>query len=138
MGGWKEALSAACCSETAAAKAPNSVGGRSAATAAKLAAVVAGGEADCGFGVRGAAERFGLAFTREVSEQYLLVLPREAMHRKPYSLLKRLLSSQAYKQTLGATAGSEARGSGRLIELKQIPSLLRLPARRAARQTVAK
>ena len=100
--------------------------------------MVAGGEADCGFGVRGAAERFGLAFTREVSEQYLLVLPREAMHRKPYSLLKRLLSSQAYKQTLGATAGSEARGSGRLIELKQIPSLLRLPARRAARQTVAK
>ncbi len=103
-----------------------------------VAAVVAGGEADCGFGVRGAAERFGMAFTREVSEQYLLVLPREAMHRKPYSLLKRLLSSQAYKQALGSTAGSEARGSGRLIELKQIPTLLRLPARRAARQPVAK
>lgn len=102
-----------------------------------VAAVVAAGEADCAFGVRGAAERFGLAFQREVNEQYLLVLPREAMHRKPYSLLKRLLSSQAYKQTLGATAGSEARGSGRLIELKQIPTLLRLPARRAARQPLS-
>ena len=103
-----------------------------------VAAVVAAGEADCAFGVRSAAERFGLAFQREVSEQYLLVLPRESMHRKPFSLLKRLLSSQAYKQALGATAGSEARGSGRLIELKQIPALLRLPARRAARPPGAK
>jgi molybdate transport repressor ModE-like protein len=97
-----------------------------------VAAVVAAGEADCAFGVRAAAERFGLAFHQEVNEQYLLVLPREAMHRKPFSLLKQLLSSQAYKQALGATAGTDARGSGRVLDIKQVAALLHLPARRRA------
>lgn len=100
-----------------------------------VAAVVAAGEADCGFGVRTAAERFGLAFHREVTEKYLLVLPRDLLHRKPYSLLKRSLASQAYKQALKAVAGSDLTGSGRLVELKQIPALLDLPKGRAGKHT---
>ena len=96
-----------------------------------VAAVVAAGEADVAFGARAAAERFGLAFHREVSEQYLLVLPKEHMHRKPFSLLKHTLSSRGYKQRLASLSGSEGRGSGRVVEVKQMPALLRMPTRRA-------
>ena len=96
-----------------------------------VAAVVAAGEADVAFGARAAAERFGLAFHREVSEQYLLVLPREMMHRKPFSLLKTTLASRTYKQRLAGIAGSDARGSGRLIEVRQLQEALRVPGRRA-------
>ena len=96
-----------------------------------VAAVVAAGEADVAFGARAAAERFGLAFHREVTEQYLLVLAREFMHRKPFSLLKATLASRAYKQRLAGIVGCEARGSGRLLELRQIPEFLRMPRRRA-------
>ena len=96
-----------------------------------VAAVVAAGEADVAFGARAAAERFGLVFHREVTEQYLLVLPRESMHRKPYSLLKSTLASRAYKQRLAGISGSDARGSGRLLEVRKVPELLRMPARRS-------
>ena len=97
-----------------------------------VAAVVAAGEADVAFGARAAAERFGLVFHHETTEQYLLVLPRELMHRKPFSLLKTTLASRAYKQRLADIPGADARGSGRVLELRQIAELLRRPARRAA------
>ncbi|MGH8595914.1 MAG: substrate-binding domain-containing protein [Gammaproteobacteria bacterium] len=97
-----------------------------------VAAVIAGGEADAGFGARAAAEKFGLAFWPEVTEKYLLVMSREALRRKPLALIPRLLASQRYKHELGEIAGSNARGSGKQLDLKHVQSLIRLP-RRAVR-----
>jgi molybdate-binding protein len=91
-----------------------------------VAAIVAAGEADAAFGTRAAAERFGLQFHRELSEKYLLALTREDLHRKPYALVQRLLGSQAYKRALAAVPGCDTRASGKLIELKQLPTIAKL------------
>lgn len=101
-----------------------------------VAALVAAGQADVAFGTRAAAERLGLAFHREVTEKYLLVLAREDLHRKPYALLRRLLASTAYKRALAAIPGCDTRGSGRVVELKQLPVIAKL-AKAAARPSVA-
>lgn len=91
-----------------------------------VAALVAAGQADVGFGTRAAAERLGLVFRREVTEKYLLVLAREDLHRKPYALLRRLLASTSYKRALAAVPGCDTRGSGRVIEVKQLAGIARL------------
>lgn len=101
-----------------------------------VAALVAAGQADVAFGTRAAAERLGLAFHREVTEKYLLVLAREDLHRKPYALLRRLLASTAYKRALAAVSGCDTRGSGRVVELKQLPVIAKL-AKAAARPSAA-
>ncbi len=101
-----------------------------------VAALVAAGDAEVAFGTRGAAERFGLDFHREVAEKYLLALPREDIHRKPCALVQRLLGSTAFKRALASTPGCDTRASGRLVELKQVPTLARLaPAARKPRGT---
>jgi len=91
-----------------------------------VAAMVAAGDAHVAFGTRAAAERFGLAFHLEVSEKYLLAVPREDIHRKPCALLQRLLGSTTYKRALAATPGCDTRGSGKLVELKQVAALAKL------------
>jgi putative molybdopterin biosynthesis protein len=97
-----------------------------------VAAVIAGGAADVGFGAQAAAETFGLDFWPEVFEKYFLVVPREAMHRKPISAVQRLLNSQAYKRQLNKVPGSDGRSSGKRLEPKQVPTLIRAtPGRRA-------
>lgn len=103
-----------------------------------VAALVAAGQADVAFGTRAAAETLGLQFHREVTEKYLLALAREDLHRKPYAALRRLLASTAYKRALGAVPGCDVRGSGRVIELKQLPLIAKLAkaAPRTARGTV--
>jgi molybdate transport repressor ModE-like protein len=99
-----------------------------------VAAMVAAGDAHVAFGTRAAAERFGLDFHREVNEKYLLAVPREDIHRKPCALLQRLLGSTAYKRALAASPGCDTRGSGKLVELKQVATLAKLaPAARKAR-----
>ena len=94
-----------------------------------VAAVIAGGAADVGFGVRAAAEKFALAFWPTISEKYLIVARREALARAPGALVQRLLRGQAYKRLLAAAAGSDARATGKLIEVKHVPALLKFNAR---------
>ncbi len=89
-----------------------------------VAAVIAGGEADVGFGARAAAAKFGLAFWPEVSEKYLLVGAREALASEPLAAIRRLLAGQAYQRELKKIPGGDARGAGRRIELKALPALL--------------
>ena len=91
-----------------------------------VAALIAAGQADVGFGTRVAAERLGLRFHHEVTEKYLLVLARSDLHRKPYALLRRVLASTAYTRALAGVPGCESRGSGRTLEIKQVPTVARL------------
>ncbi|MBI2803241.1 MAG: helix-turn-helix transcriptional regulator [Gammaproteobacteria bacterium] len=89
-----------------------------------VAAVIAGGAADVGFGARTAAEQFGLTFWPEVTEKYLLAVAREALPRKPFSALPRLLAGAAYKRLLAGIPGSDSRAAGKAIELKQVAALI--------------
>ena len=92
-----------------------------------VAAVIASGGADVGFGVRSAAQKFQLEFWPEVAEKYLVVVPREPLRRKPLSLVPRLLASQAYKHLLNETPGSDSRGSGKQLDMKHVATLIRGP-----------
>lgn len=95
-----------------------------------VAAVIAGGAADVGFGARAAAAQFNLAFWPEVTEKYLLAIKREATHRKPCSVLLRALSSKAYKTQFADIPGSDSRGSGKQLDLKHVLPLIRNAAKR--------
>lgn len=99
-----------------------------------VAAVIASGGAEVGFGARAAAEKFQLDFWPEVTEKFLVVMPREELRRKPLSLVPRLLAGQAYKHLLNETPGSDSRGSGKQLDLKHVPSLIRGPLK-AGRRT---
>ncbi len=98
-----------------------------------VAAVIAGGAADVGFGAHAAAQKFGLEFWPEVSEKYFVVVPREGLHRKPISVVHKTLAGQAFKRALTAVAGSDGRGSGKQIELKSVPTLLHFAPRTTRR-----
>lgn len=101
-----------------------------------VAALVAADDAQVGFGTRAAAGRFGLEFHREVTEKYLLAMPREDIHRKPGAVVQRLLGSTGYKRALASTPGCDTRASGRLVDLKQVPLLAKLaPVARRSRGT---
>jgi len=92
-----------------------------------VAAVIASDGAEVGFGARAAAEKFQLDFWPEVTEKYLVVVPREQMRRKPLSLVPRLLASQAFKHLLNQTPGSDSRGSGKQLDLKHVAGFIRGP-----------
>jgi molybdate transport repressor ModE-like protein len=96
-------------------------------THSAVAAMIASGAADVGFGVRAAAEVQRLAFHPEVNEKYLLAVAREDLARKPLALIPRLLSGQVYKRRLNETPGNDARASGKQLEIKHVPILIRPP-----------
>ncbi len=89
-----------------------------------VAAMIASGEADVGFGARAAAVKFGLAFWPEVTEKYLLVVAREALDSSPLVALPHLLAGRAYQRELKQVPGCDARGAGRRIEFKGLSGIL--------------
>ncbi|MGE0373368.1 MAG: substrate-binding domain-containing protein [Gammaproteobacteria bacterium] len=94
-----------------------------------VAAMIASGGADVGFGARAAAEKFQLEFWPEVTEKYFVVMPREELKRKPCALVPRLLAGKAYKHLLNETPGSDSRGSGKQLDLRHVATLIRGPRR---------
>lgn len=93
-------------------------------THSAVAAMIASGAADVGFGVRAAAEAQHLAFHPEVSEKYLLAVAREELTRKPLAIVPRLLGGQAFKRSLLDTPGNDARASGKQLEIRHVPLLI--------------
>lgn len=98
-----------------------------------VAAVVAGGGADAGFGARAAAEKFGLQFWPEVTERYLIAFPRAQLQQGPAASLTKLLSGSLYRKALHESPGSNPRGAGKLLELKEVAALIRAPGNQGAR-----
>ncbi len=98
-------------------------------THAAVAAMIASGEADAGFGARAAAEKFNLAFWPEMTEKFLLAVSRENLQRKPIKGLTRLLSSPGFKRQLAGIPGTDPRGSGKFVEIKHVLSLIRAPTK---------
>jgi molybdate transport repressor ModE-like protein len=76
-----------------------------------VAAMVAGGAADAGFGIAAAAAEFRLRFIPVVEEEYFLALPSESSELR--GMIRRILRSTAFRQRLRHVAGYDAARSGR-------------------------
>ncbi len=88
-------------------------------THSAVAAYIASGMADVGFGVQTAAERFGLTFLPLVQERYFFAIEKTAMD---LPLIRRVLSvirSDAYRASVNALAGYDACDTGKVLSLDE-------------------
>ncbi len=86
-----------------------------------VAAMVASGAADAGFGIQAAAAEFRLHFIPLVREAYLVALPADAHElRKAFQTA---LRSSRFRQYVAALPGYDARRSGRIFTVAEVLAL---------------
>jgi len=78
-----------------------------------VAAIVASGAADAGFGIRAAAEKMGLHFVFLVRERYLFALRREALPTPPVVKLCGIMSGAAFRKAIKSLPGYDADDAGK-------------------------
>jgi molybdate transport repressor ModE-like protein len=88
-------------------------------THSAVAAYIASGMADVGFGVQTAADRFGLEFIPMVRERYFFALPVAAIDEPLVQAVLNLMKSPAYHATLNALPGYEATDTGKILRLDE-------------------
>jgi len=86
-------------------------------THAAVAAYVASGMADAGFGVEMAARRFDLDFIPIVREQYFLAVESQALATPALASTVKVMSSETFRQTVNQLAGYDGTHSGTFVEL---------------------
>ena len=93
-------------------------------THAAVAAYVASGMADAGFGVEPPARQFGLDFIPLVQERYFFLCPKQALDSAGTQTVLTILGSPAFRKTIAALPGYDPRHCGRVLEaLEAFPSL---------------
>ncbi|EGF33230.1 putative molybdenum-binding protein [Oxalobacteraceae bacterium IMCC9480] len=86
-------------------------------THSAVAAYIASGMADVGFGVQTAAERFGLTFIPLVRERYFFAIEKTAMDLPLIRQVLSVIRSEAYRASVNALAGYEASDTGKVLSL---------------------
>lgn len=89
-------------------------------THSAVAAHVAAGMADAGFGVQAAAAQFGLHFIPLTSEQYWMVCRADAVMQEAMQRFLAQLASEAFRQAVAALPGYSEQGSGDFIDLEAV------------------
>jgi molybdate transport repressor ModE-like protein len=82
-----------------------------------VAATIAAGKADAGFGLEAAARQFGLGFVPGTEEQYLFACRRSALARPAVQRFRELLASSAAGRVIAGLAGYAPDRPGELAEL---------------------
>jgi len=93
-------------------------------THSAIAALVASGAADCGFGIEAAAAQFNLDFIPLNWESYWFVLPKERLQEPCFKAFISLLQSEAFISSVSGLKGYETQRSGRVLELDESLSAL--------------
>jgi putative molybdopterin biosynthesis protein len=88
-------------------------------THAAVAATVAAGRADAGFGIRAAAAQFGLGFVPIVTEQYLFACARRALESPRVVAFRELLASRATRAIVTPLPGYSLDAPGKLRALRR-------------------
>lgn len=86
-------------------------------THSAVAAYVADGMADAGFGVEAAARRFGLDFVPLATEDYLLICHQRSLTEARFESLLEVLASQAFQAAVSALPGYSPNRCGEIIGL---------------------
>jgi molybdate transport repressor ModE-like protein len=98
---------------------PDRVNGYASAelTHSAIAAFVASGIADVGFGVEPAAHHFGLDFVPIVDEDYYFACDRSRLERMPLATVIELLRSAAFRQNVAQLDGYDPQDCGKLLDI---------------------
>src|SRR5262245_11920556 len=103
-------------------------------THAAVAATVASGLADAGFGIKAAAHQFGLHFIPIINERYFLTCHQDTLARPEIGSLLELLRSDDFKALVARHPGYDAAHSGDVAAAGEIfPDLTGKPHRRVTR-----
>lgn len=84
-----------------------------------VAAMIASGEADAGFGLQAAAARFGLYFIPILEERYLLAFSRE-LGREPIQACRDLIRAREFRDPMKRLAGYDISEAGTEIALQDL------------------
>ena len=95
-----------------------------------VAATVASGGADAGYGIRAAAAQYGLHYIPLLTERYYLAGKRTALRAGPGAELLAVLRSPAFRELLAGLPGYGDAITGRVFELDEV---LRSPSTARAR-----
>lgn len=85
-----------------------------------VAAMVASGAADAGFGIKAAAAQFGLGFVPVTEENYLFAVRRQALNTPAMVEVLRILRSRDYQKRVAALPGYDANGAGIVLPVQQL------------------
>ena len=85
-----------------------------------VAAIVASGAVDAGFGIRAAAAKMGLNFVPMVRERYLFVLRRESLRSSPIVKLCGVVRGAAFKKAIKNLPGYDANDAGNYCTLDEL------------------
>lgn len=85
-----------------------------------VAAMVASGAADAGFGIEAAAARFGLLFVPVVRERYCLAARRETLSHPGVSAVLLTLLSPAFRERVAELRGYDAADAGTLLPVSDV------------------
>jgi len=85
-----------------------------------VAAMIASGAADVGFGIAPMAEKFNLEFIPLVWEHYCLAVPQASSHSPAVQQIITILKSDAYKQQLAGLSGYDVTQSGEVVPFNKI------------------
>lgn len=84
-----------------------------------VAAAVASGHADAGFGLAAAAAAQGLECIDGVREDYFFVCPADFIDSIPAQRLRETLASPQWHEVLGSLPGYDATGAGEVVSLRR-------------------
>lgn len=84
-----------------------------------VAAAVASGAADAGFGIQAAATDKSIDFVPLVVEDYFLVCERETLDTPAAQAIVSLLSSDHWREQVARLAGYSAQGAGEIVSLRR-------------------
>ena len=88
-----------------------------------VAATVASGMADAGFGIEAAAVRHGLGFVPVATESYLLACRLTRLKTKPVVALRKLMAGAAFRKATADLAGYDLLGAGKLVRLSTLTGM---------------
>jgi len=88
-------------------------------THSAIAAFVASGMADLGFGVEPAARHFGLEFIPIVDEDYFFACERAKLDSEPLKTILSILRSGSFKAVVDALAGYDGERCGTIVEVSE-------------------
>jgi putative molybdopterin biosynthesis protein len=89
-------------------------------THAAIAATVASGAADAGFGLRAVAASYGLAFVPRVSEPYYLAVRTTALPMPAIARLIEMLRGNAFARIIARLPGYRCEGAGTLVPVEAL------------------
>jgi putative molybdopterin biosynthesis protein len=89
------------------------------ATHLSVAAAVASGQADVGFGIEAAAAQFSLDFIPLMREQYYFACLKETLDQPAMMRLRELLRHSQWRDAIADLHGYDASGAGAVVALRQ-------------------